>query len=679
MNIHMRVPTDHKTNNNWMKYFFLSIALIIHLQVCAKNYFVAQNGSDENKGTSKAMPWKSIAKVNQQKLQAGDSVFFNRGDRFFGELVLAYSGNEKKSIIYTAYGNGDNPVFTGSKQVAGFEPYRNTLLKASFTDQVFQLYANNVLLTCARFPNAGFLRIDAGLSSNTSFYDVLPNHTKDYWKGATIHYRIFDWEYRIAKVLDYKQNILTVSDTATNNFSDGWGYYLSNKFEELDTLNEWFYQANEKALYLYNSYDGQKVNDIEAVVLENAVRIQNSVSYVEINGLSIDKYASNGIICDGLNKNILFRENIISNIGHTAIGLDYYSEKCIIENNQITDILGRGIKALEPEDLCVQHNRLKNIGLVSGLGVSGVNGMMAISVVNIEEVKSPTKHIAQNNEVLFNSIENVGYVGIRVDGTNSRVEGNYLNNVMLNLSDGSAIYSWAKSLHYSYNNIIKNNIITNVIGNNIGTPHEKNPVANGIYIDNNLYNIRVLNNTVANVSASGIHVNSDSFENLIVDNTVYNAGIAFSVAEWANPGTTINNKAEGNIFFSKEQSQRNVSLMNWCSPSIKPLCTFRNNLYCHFFEKYSLVESYLSADKETKTKNEYTYNQWINVLGIDTGSTALEHNHSLAKQFRQSVIICNPTENEMITSPDKEYVDLLGRRVEEIRIKPYSSQILLFR
>ena len=76
-----------------------------------KTYFIdSQNGNDAHSGTSKAMPWKSLSKVENAKLLPGDSVRFKRGSTFTGPLVINISGSKSKYIILTDYGDSQDPA-----------------------------------------------------------------------------------------------------------------------------------------------------------------------------------------------------------------------------------------------------------------------------------------------------------------------------------------------------------------------------------------------------------------------------------------------------------------------------------------------------------------------------------------------------------------------------------------
>jgi hypothetical protein len=98
------------------KTIFLVFAIIISFPAClfATDYYVSNNGSDDNTGTSSSAAWKTIEKVNATNLQPGDRVLFESGGVWRETLVVSNSGAKNKYIVYTRYGNGINPQIFGS-------------------------------------------------------------------------------------------------------------------------------------------------------------------------------------------------------------------------------------------------------------------------------------------------------------------------------------------------------------------------------------------------------------------------------------------------------------------------------------------------------------------------------------------------------------------------------------
>lgn len=93
----------------------LTIMLVTYASVTwATTYYVSSStGNDANAATSAATPWKTIAHVNGQTFQPGDSILFKRGDVWNESLAPGSSGSLGNPITFDAYGSGAAPNLTG--------------------------------------------------------------------------------------------------------------------------------------------------------------------------------------------------------------------------------------------------------------------------------------------------------------------------------------------------------------------------------------------------------------------------------------------------------------------------------------------------------------------------------------------------------------------------------------
>ena len=75
-----------------------------------RNYYVdAENGNDVNNGISAQKAWKSLDKLKDIELKAGDSILFRRGSVFTGTIEINAQGRSDCRIVIDAYGTGENP------------------------------------------------------------------------------------------------------------------------------------------------------------------------------------------------------------------------------------------------------------------------------------------------------------------------------------------------------------------------------------------------------------------------------------------------------------------------------------------------------------------------------------------------------------------------------------------
>ena len=70
-------------------------------------YYVSADGDDTNDGRSPERPWRTLARVSEAELEAGDGVCFRRGDVFRGFVKT------RPGVTYCAYGEGKKPELYG--------------------------------------------------------------------------------------------------------------------------------------------------------------------------------------------------------------------------------------------------------------------------------------------------------------------------------------------------------------------------------------------------------------------------------------------------------------------------------------------------------------------------------------------------------------------------------------
>ncbi|NEW83038.1 MAG: right-handed parallel beta-helix repeat-containing protein [Mariniphaga sp.] len=661
------------------KFSIFLVFLFLHVSLNAKNYYVSNSGNNLNKGNSATTAWKSIERLNQQEFEPGDSVLFKRGDVFIGEIQVNFSGNLNKPIVYSAFGVGSNPIISGAIPLQDWELQKNGLLMSDCQKTVFNVYCNNQQQILARYPNQGYLKIDGGANSKSSFCDDYLSQEDNYWVGANVRFKAYDWEWRTSVVKDFTNRTITISDSSSNQLNAGWGYYFDNKFEQLDTIGEWFYDKNVQKLYYYPDPKKTEGISLKATVYENGFRLIKSIHHIVIENITIEMFQNNGIVAEGNNQSINICKNQINQISQTGILFNDNSSDCLIDGNSITHINGRGIFALEPQSMKITNNYVSSIGFIPGYGISGVNGMLGIAIGNKEEMKKADSTIARNNTISFNRVDSTGYGGIRMDGANSIIANNEVSNALFYLSDGSAIYCWATGENYTYNNIIRNNIIHDVYGNKEATPSLKGVAANGIYIDNNCYEIKVEGNQIFNISGSGVHINSDAYNNSVKNNTIYNCGTGLSIAEWSKARATYGNVISENIVFCKTPDQNGAELMNWLLPYTNTMGILSNNTYYNFFEKFYFQQSFLSEDKNEKLNIKYNFEGWQNKLGNDKGGIAYQLNSKFAGFSNSNICFNAGKGNKTINFENGDIYDLQGKKINSLELLPFSAQIVLYK
>ncbi len=84
------------------------------------NYYVSNDGDDDNSGLSPKEAWRSIAKVNKAVLAPGTTVFFKRGDEWRETLIVEEEGTSDSYVSFSSYGTGAKPIINGADYVVGW-------------------------------------------------------------------------------------------------------------------------------------------------------------------------------------------------------------------------------------------------------------------------------------------------------------------------------------------------------------------------------------------------------------------------------------------------------------------------------------------------------------------------------------------------------------------------------
>ncbi len=85
----------------------------------SRSFYLDPNGDDENDGRSPTKAWRSIPRLNEEKLKSGDHVFFASGAKFEGSIVLKASeaGTSAKPLVFSSDGS---PATIISRDGSGF-------------------------------------------------------------------------------------------------------------------------------------------------------------------------------------------------------------------------------------------------------------------------------------------------------------------------------------------------------------------------------------------------------------------------------------------------------------------------------------------------------------------------------------------------------------------------------
>ncbi|MEZ4774053.1 MAG: right-handed parallel beta-helix repeat-containing protein [Bacteroidia bacterium] len=82
----------------------------------ATTYYISPSGDDANPGTTPLLAWQSIAQVNSQSFVPGDSILFEGGQNFAGNLSFSgpNCGTAASPLLISSYGTGRATILAGT-------------------------------------------------------------------------------------------------------------------------------------------------------------------------------------------------------------------------------------------------------------------------------------------------------------------------------------------------------------------------------------------------------------------------------------------------------------------------------------------------------------------------------------------------------------------------------------
>lgn len=655
--------------------FILFSIAAINLQ--ATDYYISNDGDDNHKGTSPKTAFRTIERINKINLHPGDNIYFRCGDVFIGTLIIKQQGGKKAPIQITSYGEGEKPVISGGKLIDDFH-MEGKIASAVFDEKIGYLYRENTLLTKARYPNSGFLKMDDGGTDYLMDFD-LP-FTESQLIGTTVRMRINDWQFEYREVVSYQDyklkfdSILFNKQEYISTCKPGWGYYLDNSKLFLDFANEWYYSDSKNKVLIYTG-STHKPSGITASFINSGIILYKEVSNIRVNNLSFKYQVNEAVILNGNNNNISITNCNFSRIGKYGIKGKNGCANIKITENRFDHILGGGIHFIEVSHSNIAKNHLTNIGLHQGYGIDGVNGAVAIAIINEEKSYDDLNDLSNSNQIAHNYIDSIGYMCIRMDGHKSVCEYNVMKNGMLSLNDGGMFHCWGVDTSYTYNNIIRKNIIINSVGNTEGAVGH-HLIRQGIYIDNKCKDIEIRDNIVTK-TGTALLINSPSFRIQVSNNLCYDNKQSLGISEWNKPKGNFGNHITRNQFILTGNMLHTTGLANHRGTMLEP-GVIDSNLYSAPREKYHIKT--MVVEEHQKLTRELTLAGWTNLYGHDKNSTLFVPEIN-GKKYQLSILHFNENdkEKEIVLDNKYEYINLEGEIIRANPIlKPFEGIVLFY-
>ncbi len=142
------------------------------------DFYVSQStGSDTNSGTSPDDAWQTVAKVNGEIFNPGDTIHFQRGDLWDEDLDLDPSGAAGLPITIGAYGTGSPPVLRRLTIDGDWTVISSlTVDHQGIESDAVRVRAKNVTLQSMIIRNGGADGVDASDADGLLIEDCLIHH-----------------------------------------------------------------------------------------------------------------------------------------------------------------------------------------------------------------------------------------------------------------------------------------------------------------------------------------------------------------------------------------------------------------------------------------------------------------------------------------------------------------------
>lgn len=638
----------------------LFVLLLSDCLAKANTYYFSSSSGDDSRTTTEAQnpntPWKSISKLNSiiSLLAPGDSILFKRGDTFYGSIYISVSGLLSLPIVFSAYGNGSQPIISGLTTLNGWSDAGGGVQEAncsSCTASDNILIINGVLQRIGRYPNTGYLTYQSYSGNNSITSNQLSGATN--WTGAEVVIRKNHWVMDRNKITGQSGNTINYNSASTYGGTKNFGFFIQNDPRTLDTMGEWCFNSGNSDLSVYfggnvpSQYNVQTSTVDTLIFMEGQSNIIfdnltfegsnqydlliNWSNYITIQNCSFDYSGSEAIRCSACKYFTLTN----SSLNHTldnAIDLGYNSTNSTITNNII-----------------------KNTGYMAGMGGDGDGTYSAM-------VPGAGGSVIKNNE-----IDSTGYNAIIFDGNASVVEDNFINTFCFVKDDGGGIYTYTGNPSLTYQErTVKNNIVINGIGAPVGANGTLE--VHGIYMDDNASQVTISGNTVANCNSAALVVHNA--HDLIFDsNTVYNSAKQFDLSEDNNSNVIRNIISSHNIFFSKSPLQPCMDMSTVVS-SAGNLGTFDSNYYCMPIDTSQVITAYIG-------NNNYAFSlsDWKSYSSQDAHSKGFP---VFITDTSKILFQYNATSSDMKILLNGTYIGMDGTHYSNsITLKPFSSIILI--
>lgn len=346
--------------------------VIVNTGIIAQTtFFVSPKGKNTNPG-SKEKPFADIshAKLKARKVQGAVVINLLEGDYHLKQPIVfnAEDARKKNETLTIKNFNHQKVAISGAVALQlKWKKYKNRIWQAEVTQDVFfdELFINGKLQRMARYPNFDSSARYLGGTAT----DAVSTERAAHWQSPAggyvhaLHGSMWgDFHYIITGRNDKGE--LTLEGGWQNNRKMGMHEkyrFVENVFEELDKVNEWYYDKKAKILYCYPP-DGLDLTTatIETPQFAHLFEFKGSeiepVTNINIEGLTLTQtlrtfmenkepllrsdwtiYRGGAVLYDGA-VNCTLKNCTLTNLGGNAIFFNKYNRSCTVSDCLISNI-----------------------------------------------------------------------------------------------------------------------------------------------------------------------------------------------------------------------------------------------------------------------------------------------------------------------------------------------------
>ncbi len=424
----------------------------------ATTFYVANNGSDSNPGTSQNSPWKTIRKANQtlSSLRPGDSLLFRSGDVFRDDYLHCSNvtkaqaesentqpcfGKQNAPITISSYGPGAKPILDGADPLlVTWTRLAGATFQATLSGPMpAKLYVDSPITMSNQLlpvPNS------AGEYSSTqtyNSYDAVSSNNSLYVRGPRPN--------SIVAPLNDSSAWVKLTNDNPGNRSQTFPVQNSGLQNVESTPGSWYATGNRIFIHLLDGSDPNR-HTFEGTYRPYGVLLEGA-RYFVVRGLTIEHVSQSGVLSVPFlthnqgpqpGEHIQIEDNTIFNYGSiTNDGLPLQEHRNPLQGGVVIRAGGEYSPHLITGAL-ILHNRVGTMDCYFGL--RGQNFQAGIIASGIDAGGPANDTVVQENFVSTVNAEGIIYStiglfsdpkGDRLLNNGGRVTGNELTNNQGNL------------------------------------------------------------------------------------------------------------------------------------------------------------------------------------------------------------------------------------------------------